>query len=147
MNRVLILEDEPLIAMDLSMAFEDCAIAAVTAVTCAEASTALAEQAIDGAVLDVNLGGGEPCEQIALVLKERAHCPRRGEPHGLGLCHPKDLPSVAPRRHCQPVPDKRGPHPLERSVAGLGAVQHRENGALGAQHAKHRIPPGGARAR
>ena len=56
MNRVLILEDEPLIAMDLSMAFEDCAIAAVTAVTCAEASTALAEQAIDGAVLDVNLG-------------------------------------------------------------------------------------------
>ena len=65
MNRVLILEDEPLIAMDLSMAFEDCAIAAVTAVTCAE-------QAIDGAVLDVNLGGGETCEQIALVLKERA---------------------------------------------------------------------------
>ncbi len=72
MNRVLILEDEPLIAMDRSMAFEDCAIAAVTAVTCAEASTALAEQAIDGAVLDVNLGGGETCEQIALVLKERA---------------------------------------------------------------------------
>lgn len=71
MNRVLILEDEPLIAMDLSMAFEDCAIAAVTAVTCAEASTALAEQAIDGAVLDVNLGKGETCEPVAVELRAR----------------------------------------------------------------------------
>lgn len=72
MKWVLILEDEPLIAMDLAMAFEDCSIETVTAVTCAEACTALKDQQIDGAVLDVNLGGGETCEEIAIVLKERA---------------------------------------------------------------------------
>lgn len=72
MKRVLILEDEPLIAMDLGMAFGDREIDTVMAISCAEAHAALDAETIDGAVLDVNLGGGETCEKIAITLKERA---------------------------------------------------------------------------
>ena len=72
MKCILILEDEPLIAMDLQLAFEDAGAEAVVTVSCDEAFEAMDGAEFDGAVLDVNLGGGETCEQIALVLKERA---------------------------------------------------------------------------
>ena len=71
MKSVLILEDEPFIAMDLQLAFEDAGAEAAVTVSCDEAFAALADRAIDGAVLDVNLGHGETCEPIAVELRKR----------------------------------------------------------------------------
>jgi len=71
MHCFLIVEDEPFIAMDLQYAFEDEGAKAVTAVSCQEALIALAERNFSGAVLDVNLGRGETCEQAAAELERR----------------------------------------------------------------------------
>ncbi|KWV95352.1 MULTISPECIES: response regulator [unclassified Erythrobacter] len=71
MKTILILEDEPFIAMDLQFAFEDSGVQAVVAVSCSEAFTALDRHAVDGAVLDVNLGQGETCEPVAQELRKR----------------------------------------------------------------------------
>ena len=66
----LVLEDEPLIAMDLEFAFEDVGHQAVVAVNNAEARQAVADHAIAGAILDVSLGDGETCEPTAKLLSE-----------------------------------------------------------------------------
>lgn len=72
MQCILIVEDEPFIALDLKFACEDAGISAVTASTTREALAALAaNDGIDGAVLDVNLGNGETCEAVADALRER----------------------------------------------------------------------------
>jgi DNA-binding response OmpR family regulator len=67
-ERVLILEDEPFIAMDLQLAFDDAGVAVVVTGTCSEAFEALADGAFNGAVLDVNLGDGQTCHKVALEL-------------------------------------------------------------------------------
>ena len=67
----LILEDEPIIAMDLKYAFEDAGAFATTAGTCAEALSAMERNDLVGAVLDVNLGRGETCEEAAKRLRAR----------------------------------------------------------------------------
>jgi ActR/RegA family two-component response regulator len=69
-RRYLILEDEPLIALDLKFAFEDVGVDAVTASTCEEAVSEIAQDHLCGAVLDVNLGRGETCEEAARRLTE-----------------------------------------------------------------------------
>lgn len=61
----LVLEDEPFIALDLKMAFEDIGKDASVASSVAEAAEILDRSAIRGAVLDVNLGHGETCWPIA----------------------------------------------------------------------------------
>ncbi|HCY02481.1 MAG TPA: hypothetical protein DHU71_06100, partial [Erythrobacter sp.] len=61
MKSILILEDEPFIALDLQLAFEDDGARAVVAVNCDEAFELLRTTEIDGAVLDVNLGRSETC--------------------------------------------------------------------------------------
>ena len=71
MKCILILEDEPLIAMDLQLAFEDAGAEAVVTVSCDEAFEAMDGAEFDGAVLDVNLGKGEPCEPVAVELRAR----------------------------------------------------------------------------
>ncbi len=71
MKSILILEDEPLIAMDLQFAFEDNGAAAIVTVSCEEAFEALDRSRFDGAVLDVNLGKGETCEPVAIELRKR----------------------------------------------------------------------------
>lgn len=72
MKRVLILEDEPLIALDLRYACEDVGIEPRVVASSRQALDALAgDEPIDGAVLDVNLGRGETCEAVAKILKER----------------------------------------------------------------------------
>lgn len=71
MTCVLVLEDEPFIAMDLGFAFEDVSVRALIAATCAEARQYLADEQIDAALLDVNLGAGATCEPIAAELEER----------------------------------------------------------------------------
>ncbi|WP_202390324.1 response regulator [Tsuneonella aeria] len=71
MTCFLIVEDEPLIAMDLKFAFEDEGADAVTASTCDQALDALDQNVFAGAVLDVNLGHGQTCERTAAELKRR----------------------------------------------------------------------------
>lgn len=70
--RVLVVEDEPMIALNLEEALED-AGASVSVVR----GVATALSALDGdgdgfdvALLDVNLGRGETCEPIAMRLRE-----------------------------------------------------------------------------
>jgi DNA-binding response OmpR family regulator len=70
MNCFLILEDEPLIAMDLKFAFEDAGAGAVTAATCDQAIEAMNDNDFSAAILDVNLGRGETCAQAAAALKK-----------------------------------------------------------------------------
>ena len=69
-RRVLILEDEPMIALDLSFGFEDQGAEVVTAASCKIAHLAIEEAMPDLAVLDVNLGGTETCEAVAATLRE-----------------------------------------------------------------------------
>ena len=71
MKRYLVLEDEPLIAMDLTYAFEDEGFDVVTTSDCDEALDLIAADQIAGAVLDVNLGPGTTCEPVAKALNER----------------------------------------------------------------------------
>lgn len=71
MSMFLILEDEPLIALDLQLAFEDLGHRAVTAADCAEAMHHIDREMLVGAVLDVSLGGGQTCEATANALTER----------------------------------------------------------------------------
>lgn len=69
---ILILEDEPLILLDLELAAQDrgCEVHAVA--TC-EAAVEVMEKAerIDVAILDVSLGRGETCFPVAHELSER----------------------------------------------------------------------------
>lgn len=72
--RVILVEDEPLVAMMMEDLLTDlgCEIAAslgslATAMAWLEAS----EERIDGAVLDVNLGGGETVFPLAEALRRR----------------------------------------------------------------------------
>ena len=70
-QRILIVEDEPLIAMMLEDFLEtlDRQIAG-TVDTVADALARLADGGFDGAILDVNLRGGETCWPFADALAE-----------------------------------------------------------------------------
>lgn len=67
---VLLLEDEPLIAMDLQFVFEDHGVEVHVAASCSAAREIMDQFEFDGAVLDVNLGRGETCEHVATRLRE-----------------------------------------------------------------------------
>lgn len=69
---LLILEDEPLILMDLEFAAQDRGCRVHSATNCAEARAVLdtKSQPIDLAILDVSLGGEETCQPIAQRLHE-----------------------------------------------------------------------------
>ena len=70
--RALVVEDEPLIALDVQQALE-AAGAAVTVARRVEPALSLLEEggpAFDVALLDVNLGRGATCEPIARRLRE-----------------------------------------------------------------------------
>lgn len=107
MTRFLILEDEPLIAMDLQFAFEDEGFEAVTAGSCEEAMAALEDQEFAGAILDVNLGHGTTCEKAAAELK------RRGIPFVL---HTGDLDRVGEFLRALEAPILSKPRPAEDVV-------------------------------
>lgn len=69
---LLLLEDEPMILMDLEFAAEACGCEVLCATSVRHAMDLLAsDKAISGAVLDVNLGGGETCLPIARELDRR----------------------------------------------------------------------------
>ena len=68
---ILLVEDEPLVLMDLEIAAEDVGCGYLSARRLAEA-LALAQSAdVTTAVLDVNLGGGDTCLPVAAVLRRR----------------------------------------------------------------------------
>lgn len=67
-RRVLVLDDEPLILLDLEFAVEDAGCVPLTALEAEEALQILAEQAICAAILDVSLGQGQTCEPVARAL-------------------------------------------------------------------------------
>lgn len=69
---ILVLEDEPLILMDLEFAAVDRGCTVKSAMTCEEAFVALSsEDTIDVAVLDVSLGAGCNCAPVADELVRR----------------------------------------------------------------------------
>lgn len=81
---ILLLEDEPLILMDLEFAAEDLGCNVLSTTTCEDAISLMRQEriAIDVAVLDVSLGGGQTCFPLAQELD------RRGIPY---ILHSGDL--------------------------------------------------------
>ena len=70
-KRILVVEDEFLIALDIAGVLEDNGLVVIGPVsTAAEALNALTQQAIDGALLDANLGG-QPVGAVADALRAR----------------------------------------------------------------------------
>ncbi|TCD04885.1 response regulator [Erythrobacteraceae bacterium CFH 75059] len=68
---ILVVEDEPMIALDLQLALEDEGVTAQVAASCDEAHALLERHAFDGAILDVNLGPGATCRKVAGTLRSR----------------------------------------------------------------------------
>lgn len=70
---ILILDDEPLILMDLEFAAEDRGCRYFTAANASKALQLIEDNAeeIDVAILDVTLGPGKTCQPVANALAER----------------------------------------------------------------------------
>jgi len=68
--RMLLLDDEPLILLDLQSAAESAGYCALTACCCDEALGLIASEAVDVAVLDVSLGSGNTCAPVARRLAD-----------------------------------------------------------------------------
>jgi len=70
-KRILIVEDEPLLAMDIAGQLEDAGVFIIGPAGNASAALSLIEQyRFDGALLDANLGG-HPVDDIAASLKRK----------------------------------------------------------------------------
>lgn len=69
--RILVLDDEPLILLDLEFAVEDAGCKPLTALDLAEALAIVHNNSISAAILDVSLGRGQTCEQVARTLAEK----------------------------------------------------------------------------
>lgn len=71
-NSILLLEDEPLVLMDLEFAGQDHGCTVYAATSCEEALAALsANDDVAVAILDVNLGGGHTSVPVARELRSR----------------------------------------------------------------------------
>ena len=71
-RRIFIVEDEVLIAFEMSDILEDLGVEVVGPSVHVEDAVATAKEAeIDAAFLDVNLGGGMTSEEVAGILRER----------------------------------------------------------------------------
>ena len=68
---ILLVEDEPLVLMDLEIAAEDVGCGYLSARRLAEALILAQSASFSTAVLDVNLGGGDTCLPVATVLRQR----------------------------------------------------------------------------
>ena len=69
--RILLVEDEVIIAMDLVMSLEDAGAQVTHTTRLSRALRLAADLALDAAILDVNLGGGDTCEPIAEALRQQ----------------------------------------------------------------------------
>lgn len=114
---LLLLEDEPLILMDLEFAAEDCGCRTLSA---ANAKAALAHienhgKDIDAAILDVSLGGGETCFPVAHQLQ------RMGIPY---ILHSGDLDRHNERIRTLQAQRVGKPAPVERVIEiALGQIK------------------------
>ncbi|WP_347303209.1 response regulator [Croceibacterium sp. TMG7-5b_MA50] len=68
---ILLVEDEPLVLMDLEIAAEDVGCGYLSARRLTEALAFAEDAEIDTAVLDVNLGGGDTCLPVVAILRRR----------------------------------------------------------------------------
>ncbi|QFU09450.1 two-component response regulator [Rhodobacteraceae bacterium THAF1] len=66
---ILLLEDEPMILMELSFAVEDLGATPVTATSAEKALEAIEVAIPDAAVLDFNLGRGKTCQAVSARLE------------------------------------------------------------------------------
>lgn len=66
--RILVLDDEPLILLDLEFAVQDAGCKPLTALDLVEALAILQANAVSAAILDVSLGHGQTCEKVARTL-------------------------------------------------------------------------------
>ena len=66
--RILVLDDEPMILLDLSVALRQAGYEPLTARSASKALSITEAGGLSGAVLDVNLGGGKTCEGVAEAL-------------------------------------------------------------------------------
>lgn len=106
----LVLEDEPLIAMDLKYAFEDAGHEAVTAVDNEEALACIDEHQLEGAILDVTLGRNQTCKPTANRLLEE------GIPF---ILHTGDLDRVGEHLREIRAPMIAKPRPADEVVSSL----------------------------
>jgi DNA-binding response OmpR family regulator len=106
---VLVLEDEPLIALDIMTAFEQAGATVVPARTLAKARNIVEQGVLSAAVLDFGLGDGD-AEQLCRLLRER------GIPCVLhsGYSHADVTCSK-----CISIPKPASPDALIRAVAQL----------------------------
>ncbi|MCW1384395.1 response regulator [Novosphingobium sp. KCTC 2891] len=65
---VLVLDDEPLILLDLEFAVEDAGCVPLTALELGEALEIVERGHLAAAILDVSLGQGQTCEPVARAL-------------------------------------------------------------------------------
>lgn len=70
-KRILVLDDEPLILLDLECAVADAGCVPLTAVEPEEALEILDGEPVCAAILDVSLGQGKTCEPVARALAAR----------------------------------------------------------------------------
>ncbi len=112
-RRILLVEDEPLIAMFAEMALEDAGAEVIgPAAGIAAALAALEGQQVDAALVDVRLRGGESGYDLADTLAQR------GIPFLLATgMQAQDVP---PRHRDAPVLPK--PYTAPQLLAALGAV-------------------------
>ncbi|APE45276.1 hypothetical protein BOO69_03850 [Sulfitobacter alexandrii] len=70
LKRILVLDDEALILMDLEFSLSEAGFTPVTASSAERALAIIDDNPPDAAVLDVNLGRGKTCEPVAARLKD-----------------------------------------------------------------------------
>ena len=130
--RVLLLDDEPLILMDLEFEMEDAGFVPLGASTARQALAIVEAGPPDAAVLDVNLGHGTTCEAVAARLRElgvpfvihSGDLDRRGELVARfdAPLLPKPSPGAAIARAVRARIAKAAPGPGGRIAPARGAV-------------------------
>ncbi len=68
--KILVLEDDPIIALDVEMSLQDYGADVVHCLSPEEALEAMTQHVFNCAVLDVNLGKNKTCADVAVRLKE-----------------------------------------------------------------------------
>ena len=85
-RHILVLEDEPIILLNVARALERCGVTVRRARSVGKALANLADSDVDGAILDVNMGPGATCLPVAEYLQTRdiPFCLYSGDMKGAG---------------------------------------------------------------
>jgi CheY-like chemotaxis protein len=68
---ILIVEDEPLVALDVRAALNAAGASVVSAANCSEALRMVDSPGLSAAIVDIDLGRGEDCSEVCERLSER----------------------------------------------------------------------------